>query len=77
MAVLRVCVEPQSEYETKYGKAVLLTDCEIAIILEALKVYEPQTLDGEEACDRLWCKLVPLFQEEQINVPVLSEEPIR
>lgn len=54
-------LSPESEYEHQHGKPVLLTDCEIAAVLDALQGYTPRTDEGQQALNALWHKLMALW----------------
>lgn len=52
-------IAPTTEYEARYGKPVLLTDCEIGHLLDVLTdAADPGTPDGNAARDALWQKLL-------------------
>jgi hypothetical protein len=57
-------IQPADGFEAQFGKPVLLTDCEIALVLDSLQAHAAQTSDGIGARDRLWNKLLPLWNEE-------------
>lgn len=52
---------PQSEYERVHGKPILLTDCEIAVILDAIRASDTSTEDGKLALDNIWRKMMGLW----------------
>lgn len=56
-------IEPGTEYEARYGKPLLITDCEIGHLLDILlDAPNPRTPDGAAAREAIWAKLMATWR---------------
>ena len=56
-------LSPRTEYEARYGKGVLLTDCELGILISALTESNIRQ-DDEDAAVTLYIKLFAALDGE-------------
>lgn len=73
-ASLPYFLSPRDYYEARFGKAVLLTDAELGIILTALGECNPWTDDTE---DRVAANLFPKLLELILGSSPYESLPIR
>ena len=65
-------IERHNEQEALYGKPVLLTDCEVAMLLDALPKVTPTAECHEEQLKALWVKMLALWEAKAPYAPAVG-----